>query len=57
MTDFMNDYSNAVAIEGDCPVGFVDLRVYVAPPLEEGESRTPRLRRQIRNSPDEARPR
>ena len=29
----MSDYSKAVLIEGDCPVEYVDLEVFVAPPL------------------------
>jgi hypothetical protein len=35
-SDVMNDYSNAVVIEGDCPVDYVDLEVFVAPPLPAG---------------------
>src|ERR1019366_6984873 len=35
-TDFMNDYSQAVLIEGDCPLEHVDLVVFVAPPLATG---------------------
>ena len=31
------NYSTAVLLEGDDPVGFVDLRVFVAPPPEAGE--------------------
>jgi len=33
MTGLMQEYSQAVVIEGDSPVAAVDLRVYVAPPL------------------------
>ncbi len=32
----MCDYSKAVVIEGDCPVEYVDLEVFVAPPLPAG---------------------
>jgi len=35
-TDFMNDYSQAVVIEGDCPLEYVDLVVFVGPPLAPG---------------------
>ena len=38
MTDIMEDYSTAVVIEGDCPLGFIDLTVFVARPLPEGGS-------------------
>ena len=31
MTNLMMDYSQAVVLEGDDPVGYVDLRVFVAP--------------------------
>jgi hypothetical protein len=37
-TDFMNDYSQAVVIEGDCPLAYTDLVVFVAPPLAAGTS-------------------
>jgi hypothetical protein len=36
-TDLMMDYSRAVVLEGDSPLGFVDLRVFVAPPPAEGD--------------------
>jgi hypothetical protein len=32
----MSDYSKAVLIEGDCPVEYVDLEVFVAPPFPAG---------------------
>ncbi len=35
-TDLMMGYSQAVVLEGDSPLGFVDLRVFVAPPPAEG---------------------
>ncbi len=35
-TDVMMDYSKAVVLEGDSPLRFVDLRVFVAPPPAEG---------------------
>jgi hypothetical protein len=38
MTHLMEDYSQGVVIEGDNPLGFVDLRVYIAPALPAGES-------------------
>jgi hypothetical protein len=34
--DFMNDYSLAIVVEGDCPLKHVDLVVFVAPPLPPG---------------------
>lgn len=43
-TEFMQDYSNAVVIEGDCPVEYVDLPVFVVRPLPEGESLFSRVR-------------
>ena len=41
----MSDYSLAVVIEGDCPIDFVDLEVFVAPPLPEGEALLRRVKR------------
>jgi hypothetical protein len=38
MTHLMEDYSQGVVIEGDNPLGFVNLRVYVAPALPAGKS-------------------
>jgi hypothetical protein len=39
VTRLMEDYSKAVLLEGDRPVGFVDLAVFVAaPPLQERRS-------------------
>jgi hypothetical protein len=38
MTHLMEDYSQGVMIEGDNPLGFVDLRVYIAPAPSAGES-------------------
>ena len=35
-SEVMSDYSKAVLIEGDCPVDYVDLEVFVAPPLAAG---------------------
>ena len=37
MTDLMTNYSEAVVLEGDNPLGNVDLRVFVAPAPEHGE--------------------
>ena len=38
-SDFMNDYSEGVLIEGDSPLDFApDLTVYVTPPVLKGES-------------------
>jgi hypothetical protein len=45
MSEVMQDYSTAVFIEGDCPVEFVDLEVFVAPPLEPGQSLLLRVER------------
>jgi len=45
MTRLMESYSQAVVLEGDCPLSFVDLRVYVAPPLEAGGSLLVRRKR------------
>jgi hypothetical protein len=36
-TDLMMGYSKAVVLEGDSPLRFVDLRVFVAPPPAEGQ--------------------
>jgi hypothetical protein len=35
-SDVMQDYSEVVFIEGDCPIDFVDLSVFVAPPPASG---------------------
>ena len=35
---FMQEYSRAVVLEGDCPVEFVDLEVFVAPPPAPGQT-------------------
>jgi len=45
-TAFMQDYSEAVFIEGDCPVDYVDLSVFVAPVPSKGRSL---LRRVVRD--------
>ncbi len=37
-TAFMGNYSEAVFIEGDCPIDFVDLSVFVAPAPAKGRS-------------------
>ena len=37
MTELMADYSHGVVLEGDNPLGFVDLAVFVAPPPAAGE--------------------
>ena len=47
-SNVMSDYSKAVLIEGDCPVDYVDLEVFVAPPLPAGSSL---LRRTQRRTP------
>lgn len=44
-TDLMTDVSQAVLLEGDDPLGFVDLAVFVAPPLPRGESLLVRRKR------------
>jgi len=36
MTSFMENYSNAVFLEGDNPISFVDVAIYVAPALSGG---------------------
>ena len=46
MSDVMEEYSEAVFIEGDWPVDFVDLSVFVAPVLPKGRSL---LRRAVRD--------
>jgi hypothetical protein len=38
MTDVMQEYSTAVVIEGDCPLEWADLFVFVASPLSVGAS-------------------
>jgi hypothetical protein len=35
---FMDDYSEAVLIEGDAPVSYIDLRVFVSRPPRRSES-------------------
>lgn len=45
-TDFMRDYSEAVFIEGDCPIDYVDLFVFVAPVPSKGHRL---LRRVVRD--------
>ena len=52
MTNLMMNYSQAVVLEGESPLGYVDLRVFVAP----APARTEKLfvRRARRGSPDEA---
>ena len=52
MMNLMTNYSQAVVLEGDNPLGFVDLRVFVAP----APTRTEPLfvRRTRRRSPDDA---
>jgi len=37
-TAFMGNYSEAVFVEGDCPIDFVDLSVFVAPAPAKGRS-------------------
>jgi hypothetical protein len=37
-SEVMEEYSEAVFIEGDCPVEFADLSVFVAPPPARGKS-------------------
>jgi len=44
-TAFMQDYSEAVFIEGDCPIDYVDRSVFVAPVPSKGHSL---LRRVVR---------
>jgi hypothetical protein len=34
----LSDFSEAILIEGECPVGYVDLEVFVAPPLPAGKA-------------------
>ncbi len=48
MSDVMQDYSEAVYIEGDCPLEYVDLRVFVAPSLPPGEPLLRRVKRKDR---------
>ena len=44
-TDLMSDYSEAVVIEGDSPLEFVDLDVFIAPPLPDGKTMLVRRKR------------
>lgn len=44
-TDLMTDYSRAVVIEGDNPLQFVDLDVFVARPLPQGKTLLVRRKR------------
>lgn len=46
MSDVMQEYSEAVFIEGDCPIDYADLSVFVAPPPSAGRSL---LRRVVRD--------
>jgi hypothetical protein len=45
MMDFMQDYSTAVIIEGDCPLDHVDLTAFVASPPPAGSSLLVRVQR------------
>jgi hypothetical protein len=38
MSEFMQDYSEAVFIEGDCPIDYVSLSVFIAPVPTKGRS-------------------
>ena len=44
-SDFMQDYSEAVFIEGNCPIDYVDLSVFVAPVPPKGRSLLHRVTR------------
>ena len=44
----MQNYSQVVFIEGDCPIDYVDLSVFVAPVPSKGRSL---LRRVVRDQP------
>lgn len=46
MSDVMQDYSEAVYIEGDLPIEYVDLAVFVAPSLPRGRSLLERVTRE-----------
>ncbi len=46
VTNFMQDYSSAVFIEGDSPLEYVNLAVFVAPPLPAGTSLLRRILRE-----------
>jgi hypothetical protein len=46
MSEFMQDYSEAVFIEGDCPIDYVSLSVFIAPVPTKGRSL---LRRVVRD--------
>jgi len=52
MTDLMMNYSHAVVLEGESPLGYVDLRVFVAPAPARNDQLF--VRRTRRQSPDEA---
>jgi hypothetical protein len=45
VTHLMEDYSEATILEGDNPLGFVDLVAFVAPPLPAGKTLLVRRRR------------
>ena len=52
-TDLMMDYSQAVFLEGDSPLRFVDLQVFVAPPPVEGDQLfVRRTRERVRDKRD-----
>jgi hypothetical protein len=44
----ISDYSTAVLIEGDCPVGYLDLDIFVAPPLPTGRALLWSTKRRLR---------
>lgn len=44
-SNVMSDYSKAVLIEGDCPIQYVDVEVFVAPPLPAGGALVRRTKR------------
>jgi hypothetical protein len=48
VSDVMQDYSEAVLIEGDCPLEHHDLSVFVAPPLATGRDLLRRVKRDHR---------
>ncbi len=52
MTNLMMNYSQAVVVEGECPLGSVDLRVFVAPAPARNDQLF--VRRTRRQSPHEA---
>ncbi len=51
MSGVMEDYSEVAFIEGDCPLDYVDLSIFVAPPPPRGVALLRRVKRGVTGSP------